>query len=90
MEVIQAGETTGMAFLNVDGAEGQVFLDGEKLGPLPLSNRVIRSGRHRLVVKGAAGKVLMDKKFELAAGAKQTIKVPAPGSSDQASDKAGD
>ncbi len=77
IEVIQGGETTGMGFLTVEGGKGLVFLDGEKIGPLPLANRVIRSGRHRLLIKGAGGKVLLDEKFELAAGDKKSIQIGA-------------
>lgn len=75
IEVIQAGETTGMGFLTVEGVKGLVFIDGEKIGPLPLSNRVVRAGRHRLLIKGAGGKVLLDEKFELAAGDKKSIQI---------------
>lgn len=90
LEVIQAGETTGMAFLNVEGGPGQVYLDGEKLGPLPLKNRVIRSGKHRVLVKDPSGVVLLDKTLDLAAGASESLSLSASGGEAQAPPGAGD
>jgi hypothetical protein len=68
------GETTALGFLEVAcktcEKKAKVILDGEILGPLPIVNRLVRTGEHRLQIRSKGGKFLVDQRIKVAPGDK--------------------
>jgi len=70
-------EVTHLGFLSVvSDAPAQLTLDGELLeGTTPLENRIIRAGKHRLVVQTLEGGRLLDEIVTIGPGEHKSIRV---------------
>ncbi len=74
---LPAGQTSLVGFLSIrTGQPARVTLDGEVLpGKTPLVRKIVRAGRHRLLVETLSGRRLMDEAIEIPPGEHKEIRV---------------